>query len=75
MSMPASAASAERAELIVFERPAHERDALQLPLRCGDQARVAVAEVDGRVSGQHVQVPPAVHIGDPGALGLGDYHR
>jgi hypothetical protein len=66
---------AERPELVVLEGPADQRDPLQLALRGRDQPGVAVAEVDGRVGGQHVQVAPAAHVGDPGALGRGDHDR
>ena len=34
-----------------------------------------VAEVERRVPGEHVQVPLAGHVGDPGTLGGGDHHR
>ena len=64
---------AERAELVVLEGPADQRDPVQLPLRGRDQRGVAVAEVERRVGRQHVQVAAALGVGDPGALGLGDH--
>ena len=59
----------------MLERPAHQREALELPLRGGDQPRVPVAEVQRGVRGEHVQVAAALDIGHPGALGLGGDDR
>ena len=66
---------AERPELVVQERPAGERDPVELVAGGRDQGRVPVAEVECGVPGQAVQVPPAVDVGDPGALGVGDDDR
>jgi hypothetical protein len=62
-------------KLVVLERPADQRHLVQLTLRRGDQPGVPVAEVDGRVRGEQVEIPPARHVGHPGALGLADHHR
>ena len=34
-----------------------------------------MAEVQGRIAGQEVEVPLAVDIGHPGPFGLGDHDR
>ncbi len=62
---------AERAELVVLERPADQRDPLELTLGGGDEARVPVTEVDRRVGGEQVKVTAAFDVGHPGAFGLG----
>ena len=64
---------AEQAELVMVEGPADQGHPVQLPLRGSDQGRVAVAEVQRGVRREHVQVPAAAGIGDPGPLGLGDH--
>jgi hypothetical protein len=64
---------AQRAELVVVERAAGQRDPLQLLDRRGDDVGVAVAEVQRRVAGEAVEVAASVHVGDPGTLGLGDH--
>ena len=63
------------AELVVVERPAGQRDPVELRAGGGDQRRVPVAEVQRRVAGEAVQVAPAVDVGHPGALGVGDDDR
>ena len=65
---------AQRAELVVVERPRRERDAFQLGLGRRDQLRVPVAEVDGRVRRQHVHVTLAVGVFDPDAFGPRDHY-
>ncbi len=47
---------------------------VELGARRRDQVGVAMAEVQRRVGGQHVQVALALDVGDPGALGVGDDH-
>ena len=60
ISMPASGElGAERSEVLVVERPADQRDPVQLPVRGRNQPGVAVTEVDRRVGGQHVEVAGA----------------
>ena len=70
MSLPHSAASSvdERAEPVVVERAARERDAVELLARGGDEPRVAVPEVHRRVGGEAVEVAPALDVGHPGAI-------
>ncbi len=58
----------------MVEGPADQGHPVQLPLRGGDQGRVAVAEVQRGVRREHVQVAAAIGVGDPGALGLGDHY-
>lgn len=65
---------AERTEAVVVKRPAGQGEAGQLFLGSGRQPGVGVAEVEGRVSGQAVQVAAALDIGDPGALAGGQHH-
>ncbi len=64
---------AERAELVVVERARRQRHPVELLPRGPHQLGVPVAEVQRRVPGQEVQVVPAVHIGDPRALSLGEH--
>jgi hypothetical protein len=63
----------ERAEHVVVEGAAGQRDAIELSLRGIHQHRMPVAEVDRRVRGQAVEVALAVDVGDPGAEALGDH--
>ena len=65
---------AERAELVMVERPADQRHPFQLALRGGDKPGVAVAEVEGRIRGEQVQVPAPLDVGYPGALAARDDH-
>ena len=65
----------ERPELVVVERAARERDAVELGLGRRDERRMPVAEVDGRVRGEAVEVAAALDVGDPGALGRRDDDR
>ena len=60
---------AERAELVVVERAAGEGEPVELRLAAAISVRVAVAEVERRVAGQHVEVAVALDVGDPGAFG------
>ena len=62
----------ERTHLVVVERAARERDAIQLLLGRRDQLGMSVTEVQRRVRRQHVQVPSAFDIGHPATLGFGD---
>ena len=55
-----------------MERPAGQRESPELLFRGCHQAWVAVPEVQGAVSGQHVQVATAVGIPDPCALTAGE---
>src|SRR5262249_54919565 len=63
---------AERAELVVQERAAGQGHPVELLAGGRDEAGVAVAEVQGGVAGEAVEVAPALHVGDPGALAGGD---
>jgi hypothetical protein len=63
----------ERAHLIVVERAARERHPVELLLGRGDQLGMTVPEVQRRVRRQHVEVPPALDVGDPAALRLGHH--
>ena len=65
----------ERAELVVEERPAGQRQLVDLLVHAGQQARVAVAEVQGGVPGQAVEVTLPVDVGDPRALAGREHHR
>ncbi len=65
----------ERPELVVGERAARERHAVELVAGGGDEPRVAVAEVQRRVGRQRVEVAAAAVVVDPGALGARDRHR
>ena len=65
----------ERAELVVGERAARQRHAIELRVRGGDEARVAVAEVQRAVGRQRVEVAAAAVVVHPGALGVGDRDR
>ena len=65
----------ERAELVVVERAARERDAVELLARGRDEPRVAVPEVHRRVRGEAVEVAPAVDVGHPGAVARRDDDR
>ena len=47
---------AEVGELVVHERPAGQRQLVELGVRRGEQGRVAVAEVERGVAGQEVEV-------------------
>ncbi len=62
----------ERPELVAVERPARQGELVQLLVRPGHEPRVAVAEVERGVPRQRVQVAPAVHVGHPRALALGE---
>ena len=64
---------AERAELVVVERAAHQGELIELPARGRDEPGMAMTEVERRVGGEHVQVPAAIDVGDPDALGLRDH--
>ena len=44
-------------------------------MRRADEVGVPVPEVQRRVGGEHVEVAPAIDVGDPGALGLGHDDR
>ena len=57
-----------------MERAARQRDRVQLLLGRGDQRRVPVAEVERGVRREHVEVAPALDVGDPGALASADHH-
>ena len=63
---------AERAELVVAERPAGQRDPVELPVGGGDEVGVPVAEVERRVAREAVEVAAALDVGDPGAFGVRD---
>jgi hypothetical protein len=66
---------AERPELVVVERPAHQREPLELSHRGRDQPRVPVTEVQRGVRGEQVQVAASFNVGHPRALGLVDDDR
>ena len=66
---------AERLELVVQEGAAGEGDPVQLTAGGLDEHRVGVAEVQGGVRGEAVEVAATVDVGDPAALSLGDHHR
>ena len=55
----------ERAEQVVVERAAGQREAVELRLGGGDEARVAVAEVQRAVAGEHVEVAATVDVRRP----------
>jgi len=57
----------ERTERRGVERAARQRDAVELRLGCGDEPRMPVPEVDGRVGGEAVEVAAAVDVGHPRA--------
>ena len=65
----------ERPELVVVERPAGQRHPFELALRGGDQARVAVAEVQRGVAAEAVEVAVAVDVLDPGAPAGAEHDR
>ena len=65
----------EVGEPVVHERPAGERQLVELGVGGGEQRGVAVAEVERGVAGQQVEEATAVDVGHPGALGVGDHHR
>jgi len=48
-----------------MEGPAYEGELIELPVRGCDDLGVVMAEVDRRIGGQTVQIPPAFDIGDP----------
>ena len=58
----------ERPEAVVVERPAREGDALELVAGGRQKIGMPVAEVHRRVGREAIEVPVAVHVGDPGAL-------
>ena len=66
---------AERPKLVVVERSRGQRDLAQLPIAAAISAGWPVTEVQRRVAGEHVQVPLAGDVGDPGAVRRGDHHR
>ena len=66
---------AERPEQVVVEGPAGEGQPVQLLLGGGDERRVPVAEVDGGVRRQEVEVPVAVVVPHPRPLAVGHHHR
>ena len=63
----------EDAELVVVVRAARERQASELLLRGGEDRRMPVAEVQGGVGGEQVEVALALDVGHPRALALGDH--
>ena len=63
------------AEAVVVERPAGEREPVQLRLGGGDERRVAVAEVERRVRAQAVEVAAALDVVHPASLAALDDHR
>ena len=65
----------EGAQQVVVERAAGEREAAELPLGRGDEARMAVAEVQRAVAREQVQVAAPVDVLDPGALAAGEHDR
>ncbi len=65
----------ELREPVVVEGPAREREAPELLGRGGDESRMPVAEVEGRVGGQQVEVALALDIRHPRALGARDDDR
>ncbi len=62
----------ERPELVVMERAARERHAIELRLGGRDKPRVAVAEVQRGVRGERVEVAAAAVVAHPAALGARD---
>ena len=64
--------AAEGPEPVVVEGAARQGEAVELGARGGDERRVQVAEVEGGVAGEGVEVAPALDVGDPGALGVRD---
>ena len=77
ISVPVSSASSWQnvAELVVVEGARREGQPVELLVRSLEQRGMAVTEVQGGVSGQEVEVPLAVDVGDPGPFGLGDHDR
>ncbi len=65
----------EARQLVVVERPRGQRETVQLPVGRLHQHRMAVAEVQGGVTGQQVEVAAALHVLHPGALRPGHHHR
>ena len=64
--------AAERAEPVAVEGAARQGEPVELAARRGDERRVQVAEVEGGVAGEGVEVAAALDVRDPGALGVGD---
>ena len=58
-------APTEGPHLVVVERPAGQGQLVELGVRGGDQRGVAMAEVEGGVRRQHVEVTLALDVGDP----------
>ena len=66
---------AERAELVVVERAAGERDPVELRGARRRPGPGAGARSSAPSSRRAVEVAAAVDVGDPGALGVRDHHR
>ena len=55
--------------------PAGQSQRFQLTSRRGDQSRVLMAEVEGRVAGKEVQICTVINVIHPTALATGKYDR
>ncbi|MDT4855411.1 hypothetical protein FQZ97_897640 [compost metagenome] len=64
----------ERSHLVVAEGARGQRELLRLFGHGGQDGRVAVPLIDGRVCRQAVQVLAAVHVVEPHAAAAGDHH-
>ncbi len=65
----------EGAEAVVVVRAAGEGEAVELLLRGGEERRMPVAEVQGRVGREQIEVALALDVGHPRALAAGDDDR
>ncbi len=66
---------AERCEPVVVKRPRRQRHPLQLRLRRRQNPPVAVPEVQRRVPGQQIQIPPPLHVRHPRPVRRGHHDR
>ena len=75
MSLPDSRAQlgGERTQLVGVERPTDQGHPVELPAGGGHDLRVAVSEVDRGVGGQAIEITPALHVGHPRTLAVGDH--